>query len=85
MLLPIAMRLMLLCHGHIRICGPFVDGTFVISNLVKANGSEDRGKISRSYTHSSVDDKVIIGGHACICHDLNDFFRRFRRSVFVEQ
>lgn len=43
-----------LLHGHLKICRPFINGCFIISYLIKANGLEDHGGKARSYTHGSV-------------------------------
>ncbi|OLN33025.1 hypothetical protein DSOL_1136 [Desulfosporosinus metallidurans] len=62
-------------HWHVWICCPLINRCLVVSNFIKANGSEDRAKVARSHTHSSVNYKIVFRCYPQIHHNLYDFFR----------
>lgn len=72
-------------HGHVGVCRPLVNGCFVVSDVLKANCSEDHGHESRSDTHGSVEDEIILRVDTHPGHELFDLLGGFDPGIRSEQ
>ena len=71
-------------YRHIRVPAPLIDGAFIVSYFLKANGSEDHGCISRSNAHRSVYYKIISRLYIKGSHESFNLIRGFYCTIFVQ-